>query len=185
MQNQKSNLRHVAVYGKHDHKGKRWELLVDENNPKDIEALRLACLHPPKNRFPRFNPFPNVSLGNWDTEIAMVDWDERFLCGVKRLSTIIVKRSSALGGGFIILQSSTKLHKIRDESLDKIAHSYKSKSYHTVFNGKVSKSELDAMLAWLCLFTKDNKLITWFLLQMIKGTYTLRHGFKGRKKPPK
>jgi len=37
----------------------------------------------------------------------------------------------------------------------------------------------------LCLFTKDTKLITWYLLQNIKGTYTLRLGFKGKKKPPK
>ena len=32
---------------------------------------------------------------------------------------------------------------------------YKSKSYHTVFNGEVSKDELQGILAWLCLFTKD------------------------------
>jgi len=83
------------------------------------------------------------------------------------------------------LQSSVKTRKIRNDVFTEIAYSYKSKSYHTVFNGEVSEDELQSILAWLCLFTKDNKLITWFLLQLIKGTYSLRIGFKGRKKPPK
>jgi len=185
MQDQKSSVRHIAIYGTDKGRGKRWELPIDENNPYDIKALKLACLNPPANRYVRYNPFPNVVLGDWHDDIGKVDWDERFLCEVKRFSKIMVKRFPRLGGGFIILQSSTKLHKIRDESLDKIAYTYKSKSYHTVFNGKVSYNELDSMLAWLCLFTKDMKLITWFLLQLIKGTYTLRLGFKGRKRPPK
>lgn len=43
---------------------------------------------------------------------------------------------------------------------------------------------MNRILAWLCLFTKDNKLVTWFLLQMIKGTFTLRHGFKKSKSFP-
>ena len=65
-----------------------------------------------------------------------------------------------------------------------IACTYKSKSYHTVINCEVSKDELQSILAWLC-FTKDNKLTMWFLLQMIRITYTLWIGFKGKKKPPK
>jgi hypothetical protein len=96
----------------------------------------------------------------------------------------MVKRFPVLGGGFIILQSSTKLHKIRNDTFTEFAYTYKSKSYHSVFNGVVSKDELQSILAWLCLFTKDNNLITWFLLQLIKGSYTLRIGFKGKKKPP-
>lgn len=82
------------------------------------------------------------------------------------------------------MQSSATTRKIRNDSFTDIAYTYKSKSYHTVFNGEVSKDELQSILAWLCLFTKDQKLITWFLLQLIKGSYTLRIGFKGRKKPP-
>jgi hypothetical protein len=188
MENQKSSLKHIAIYGAHEKKGKRWELIVDENNRADLEALRLACLHPPESRFPRYNPFPNVVLGDWNTDIVKVDWDESLFLSlpqVKRLSKIMVNRFAVLGGGFIIFESSTKLHKIRDESLEKIAYVYKSKSYHTVFNGEVSFNELNSILAWLCLFTKDMRLITWFLLQLIKGTYTLRHGFKGKKKPPR
>jgi hypothetical protein len=147
----------------------------------------LAVQHPPKQCFPRLtkNPFPKVVLGDCDTDMVKVDWDERFLCEIKRLCKIMVKRFPVLGGGFIILQSSTKTRKIRNDTFTEIAYSYKSPSYHTVFNGEVSKDELQSILAWLCLFTKDNGLITWFLLQLIKGTYTLRIGFKGRKKPPK
>jgi hypothetical protein len=114
-----------------------------------------------------------------------VDLDERFLCEVKRFCKIMVKRFPVLGGGFIILQSSTKLCKIRNDTFTEFAYTYKSKSYHTVFNGEVTKDELQSILAWLCLFTKDNNLITWFLLQLIKGSYTLRIGFKGKKNPPR
>jgi hypothetical protein len=175
--------RHVSIYGSHDKKSKRWELsgLEEELN----KVLPLAVKHPPEQCFPRQNPFPNVVLGDFDNDIVKVDWDERFLCEVKRFCKILVKRFPVLGGGFIILESSTKLRKIRNEDFTGIAYTYKSKSYHTVFNGEVSKGELESILAWLCLFTKDNGLITWFLLQLIKCTYTLRIGFKRNKKPPK
>ena len=50
MKNHKSSPeRHVAIYGSHDKKNKRWELEIDENNPKDMEALKLAVQHPPSN----------------------------------------------------------------------------------------------------------------------------------------
>jgi hypothetical protein len=179
--------RHVSIYGSHENKSKRWELEIDENNPKDIEALKLAIQHPPEQCFPRLakNPYPNVVLGDWDTDIVKVDWDERFLCEVKRFCKILVKRFPVLDGGFIILKSSTKLRKIRNDTFTDIAYSYKSPSYHTVFNGEVSKDELESILAWLCLFTKDWNLIIWYLLQQTKKTETLRIGFKGKKKPPK
>jgi hypothetical protein len=151
------------------------------------KVLPLVVQHPPKQFFPRFtkNPLPKVVLGDHDTDMVKVDWDERFLCEVKRFSMILVKRFPVLGGGFIILQSSVKTRKIRNDTFTEIAYKYKSRSYHTVFNGEVSKDELDGILAWLCLFTNENKLITWYLLQKIKATFTLRVGFKGKKKPPK
>lgn len=173
-------IRHVAIYGSHDRKGKRWELSGTEKQLRP--ALKLAVQHPPKQRFVH-NPFPNVVLGDWDTDIAKVDWDERFLCEVKRFSMLMNNRFGL--DGFIILESSTTTHKVRNEDLTEICYTYKSKSYHTVFNRKVTPYELMRMLAWLCLFTKDTKLITWFHLQLIKDTFTLRHGFKGRKKPPR
>jgi len=186
MKNQKSSPeRHVAIYGSHDKKSKRWELSGSEAELRKV--LPLAVQHPPNQCFPRLakNPYPNVVLGDWDTDVVKIDWDERFLCEVKRFSKILVKRFPVLGDGFIILQSSVKTRKIRNDTFTEIAYKYKSRSYHSVFNGEVSKDELDSILAWLCLFTKDNKLITWYLLQKIKATFTLRVGFKGKKKPPK
>jgi hypothetical protein len=173
-------IRHVAIYGSHDRKGKRWELGGTEEQLRP--ALKLAIEHPPKQRFVH-NPYPNVVLGDWDSDMVKVDWDERFLCEVKRFSKILCERYKL--GGFIILESSTKLHKVRDETLTDYAITYRSKSYHTVFDEPKTHDEVNAILAWLCLFTKDTRLITWYLLQMIKGTYTLRQGFKGRKKPPR
>jgi hypothetical protein len=175
--------RHVAIYGAHARKGKRWELSGNENDPKFKEALKKAVQHPPKQRYPRFNPFPNVTLGDWDNDIVKIDWDERGIVEVKRFSRLLLERYNL--DGYIILQSSTTHHKVRDETLDHACYKYTTKSYHTVFNRKVSNDKLNEALAWLCLFTKDNKLTTWFLLQLIKGTYTLRHGFKGKKRPPK
>jgi hypothetical protein len=129
------------------------------------------------------NPFPNVTFGDHHTNIGKIDWDERCLHEVKRYSFMLNNRYDL--DGFIILQSSTKKHRIKNEELTKVVYEYKTKSYHTVFNREVSKDELDSYLAWLCLTIKDLKLIEWYLLQNTKQTYTLRCGFKGRKKPPR
>jgi hypothetical protein len=173
--------RHIAIYGSDQGQGKRYELSGTEQELNQV--LPLVVEHPPKNRFPRYNPFPNVVLGDWDNDIVKVDWDERPIIEVKRFSRLMNERYSL--DGYIILQSSTKKRMIRDETLDHICYSYQSKSYHTVFNRVVTEKELYGILAWLCLFTKDNKLTTWVLLQEIKETFTLRHGFKGKKNPPK
>ena len=173
--------RHISVYGSSQSVGKRWEVAGTEKEL--LKVLPQMAEHPPKSRFPRFNPYPNVVFGDWDNDIVKVDWDERLLTEVKRFSRLMNERYNL--DGYIILQSSTKKREIREQTLDHICYSYQSKSYHTVFNRVVSEKELNGILAWLCLFTKDNKLITWFLLQNIKGTYTLRHGFKCKKSYPK
>jgi hypothetical protein len=174
-------VRHVSVYGSHEKKGKRWEIAGTETEINQV--LPQIVEHPPKNRFVRYNPYPNVVLGDFDTDIVKVDWDERPRTEVKLFSRLMNERYSL--DGYIILQSSIKKREIREQTLDHVCYSYKSKSYHTVFNRVVNHEELNSILAWLCLFTKDNKLITWFLLQNIKGTYTLRHGFKHKKSCPK
>jgi hypothetical protein len=176
-----SSLRHVAVYGQKNGQGRRWELA---GTPEQLKkALKIAVEHPPKSRFPRYNPHQKVVLGDWDNDIVKVDWDERDLVEVKRFSRLMNERYGL--DGFIILRSSTTLRKVRSEDLSHVCYSYRAESYHTVFNRKVSWNELISILAWLCLFTKDSKLITWFHLQLIKGTFTLRHGFKKRKGIPK
>ena len=149
--------------------------------------MPLAVQHPPKRCFPRLtkNPLPKIVLGDHDIDMVKVDWDERSITEVKRFCKIMVNRYPVLGGGFIILQSSVKIRKIRSADSTKIAYTYKSKSYHAVFSGEVSKDEVDSILAWLCLFVKDPKLDKWYFMQKIKRTYSLRIGFKGKKKPPK
>lgn len=136
-----------------------------------------------RNQQLNHNPFPNVILADWHVDIVKIDWDERCLHEVKRYSFMLNNRYDL--DGFIILQSSTKKHRIKNEELTKVVYEYKTKSYHTVFNREVSKDELDSYLAWLCLTIWDLNLIRWYLLQNTKQTYTLRHGFKGKKKPPR
>jgi hypothetical protein len=131
----------------------------------------------------RANPFPNVILGDWNDNIVKVDWDERSLVEVKRYSFMLNNRYDL--DGFVILHSSTTKHLVRNEELTKVVFKYTARNYHTVFNREVSKDELDSYLAWLCLTVKDFKLIEWYLLQKTKQTYTLRCGFKNRKKPPR
>jgi len=96
---------------------------------------------------------------------------------------MMMKRSNL--GGFIILESSSRTRHVLDEQLGKVVWKYKVKSYHIVFNEPVTYDKLVSMLAWLSMVVKDGKLTEWFLMQLIKGTFTLRHGFKGKTKPPK
>ena len=173
-------LRHVAIYGAHDKKSKRWELAGTEKQLRP--AIKLAVEHPPRSRFPR-NPFPNVVLGDWNDDIVYIDFDEMSLVDVKRWSKILSVRYRL--DGFIILRSSVKTHRIKDQELEKTVFEYKTKSYHVVFNRAVSTVELNRILAWLCLEVKKESLTKWFLMQLQKGTFTLRLGFKGNKKPPK
>jgi hypothetical protein len=129
------------------------------------------------------NPCPNVILGDFYTNMLRVEWDKKTLRYIKLYSHILNKRYNL--DGFIILKSSNNIHKIWDIAYEKVLYSYKTGNYHVVFNREVSELEIYSILAWLCLYTKDEDLTKWFLVQCIKGTFTLRIGFKGRKKPPK
>lgn len=134
----------------------------------------------------RVNPCPNVILGDWHSKnIVKVDLDN---CYSKREAIHIGKMLNNRFNldGFIILQSSTKTHTIRNEELTEVVYRYKTRGYHVVFNRRVSESEIKSILAWLCLQLKDDNLTKWFLMQCIKQTFTLRIGFKGKKiRPPK
>jgi hypothetical protein len=170
----------VAVYGKHNGKNKRWELTGKKEQTK--EALPLAVKYPPKKRFTH-NPFPNVVLGDHNQDILKIDHDETPLPFVKRIDYMLCKRYNL--EGFIILQSSVKTHIVKDEELEKDVYKYQTKSYHSVFNKSLTMIEINRILAWLCLRLKDENLTKWFFMQLQKGTYTLRIGFKGKKKPPR
>jgi len=69
--------------------------------------------------------------------------------------------------GFIILKSS-KNH------------------YHVVFNRPMKDwSENVKHVAWMCLWTKYRTLTEWLIMQLIKGSSTLRVGPKGNKPKPR
>jgi hypothetical protein len=175
--------RHVAIYGSDHGKSKRWELRGDENDPEFKKTLNIAVHHPPKERFVR-NPLPNVVLGDWDDDIVKVELDDRYTqAQVKRIGHMLNSRYAL--DGFIILVSSEITRKIEDAKYTKVVYRFRQKNFHLVFNRKASYAELNRILAWLCLTLKDENLTRWFHLQMIKGTYTLRHGFKREKKPPR
>jgi hypothetical protein len=178
----RSTVRHVSVYGQKNGQARRWEL---EGTSKQLKkALLIAIKHPPKKRFPRFsNPHPQVVLGDWDNDIVKIDWDERSLIDVKRYSFMLNNRYKL--DGFIILESSSRTHKVYDENHKRVVYKYRVGSYHTVFNRKVSWNKLIGILAWLCLIVKDENLSKWFNMQLIKGTFTLRHGFKRKKGIPR
>jgi len=131
------------------------------------------------------NPFPNIILGDHDNDILKVDLDNCYTIRIAKIIAFMLLYRFNLDG-FIILQSSTKTHTIKNEELIKVVYRYKTRGYHIVFNRKVSESENKSILAWLCLQLKDDNLTKWFLMQCIKQTFTLRIGFKGKKiKPPK
>jgi hypothetical protein len=186
MQNQKSNRKHqISDYGSHDGKSKRWELTVDETNPYDLGTMLKTCMHPPKKRFPKQNPLPNISIGNWTTETLMIDFDASLrttITDIIRYCKLLCKKYHL--EGFIILKSSSKTKKIKNASGDRTVKKIETCGYHVVFNKPLTLKEINSILAWLCLELKDENLTKWFFMQLQKPTYTLRHGFKGDKRPP-
>lgn len=92
--------------------------------------------------------------------------------------------------GFRIFQSSVKTHSVKNIEGDKIVYKYRTRGFHLVFNREVSESENRSIVSWLCLHLKSywnviENLDWWFHMQCVKQTVTLRHGFKGNKKPPR
>jgi hypothetical protein len=171
----------VSVYANHEGKSKRWELHGRKAEVR--EALKLCVKHPPQKRFPQKNPYPNVVLGDCDTETLKIDLDNMSIIDVKRICFMLLKRYDL--EGFIILQSSCKTHLTKDQELLKTVFKHQTKSYHAVFNKPLTMVEINRILAWLCMHLRNENLTKWFFMQLQKGTYTLRIGFKGRKQPPK
>jgi hypothetical protein len=57
--------------------------------------------------------------------------------------------------------------------------------YHVVYNKTVSLLENQNVVAWACLLTHKIELMQWFVMQIIKGSFTLRIGKKGDKPAPR
>jgi len=129
------------------------------------------------------NPFRGIVLGDFHSYIVKVELDNKDLKFAKRIGHILNKRYDL--DGFRIFQSSTITHRIENADYSKTVLRYRTANYHIIFNRKVSAMENHSIIAWLCMYLKDENLTKWFLMQCIKQTTTLRIGFKGNKKPPK
>ena len=189
MKNQSSTAkRHVAIYGSHEGKTKRWELEIDENNPEDLKALKLAVKHPPKRCFP-CTPRSNATLGDWYDYICKIDLDNCFTKSQPKIAGYLINNRFSMDG-FRIYQSGIKTIVVKDEDRDRIVYKYRLRGYHIVFNRKVTPMENKAIKSWFymhikCFWNTVEMVDIWMHMQDIKQTDTLRVGFKGKKKPPK
>lgn len=106
----------------------------------------------------------NTILGYTDTETVKLDFDNTSFRIVRYWALRTMKWFKLTG--FIILRSSEK-------------------SYHVLFNRKVSWVENITIMAWTCLVLKHSKLTGWFILQCIKKGSTLRISPKNQKPSPR
>jgi len=106
-----------------------------------------------------------VLLGYSDKETVKIDWDECSLDFVKKYSLKACKKFNL--EGFIILLSSQK--KVNADFGE-----YTVKSYHTVFNKPVSWEKNVKIMSWLSLISNHYKLMRYTLVQIAKGSSTLR-----------
>ena len=103
-------------------------------------------------------------IGFSDDETVMLDFDNTIFRIVKYWA-LRTTRFHKLEG-FIILKSSEN-------------------SYHVVFNRPVLWKENMRIVAWVCLLFRSEKLKTYFLMQCIKESSTLRVSAKGDKPSPR
>lgn len=190
MSGQKSSLepiRHVAIFGYHDGKSKRWELGGTEEALEEV--IPLAAKHPPLHiGYRRFeqNPY-NAIIGDWHDDIVKVELDNCFSKTIaKHIAHMVCNRYNL--NGFIILKSSTTTHKIMDVEMSKVVYKFKTSGYHIVWNRKVSKEDVREIQTWLCRYLKrfdiGTKMTDWVLAQCQFHANTLRIGPKGKKGTP-
>jgi len=103
-------------------------------------------------------------LGYSDTETVKLDLDDTPFKVVKEWASRAMKWFRLKG--FLILRSSENC-------------------YHVVFDREVSWSENMRIVAWVALSSRFEKLKTWFLMQCIKESSTLRVSPKKEKPSPR
>ena len=106
----------------------------------------------------------NPIIGFSDDETVMLDFDNTIFRIVKYWAFRAMCFHKL--EGFIILKSSEN-------------------SYHVVFNRPVSWSENTRIVAWVSLLSGNEKLNTYFLMQCIKESSTLRISAKDEKPSPR
>jgi hypothetical protein len=134
----------------------------------------------------RANPFPaflSVILGDWGRTTVKLDFDEFSLGEVKWL----VYRANEWFNldGFLILESSAKIFRAKRKTSGKTFYTFRKRSYHAVFNRKVSWVENTQIMSWVAMESHNIKLKDYVLMQILKGSSTLRLSNKGRKPFPK
>ena len=103
-------------------------------------------------------------LGYSDTETVKLDFDDAPFKVVKYWASRAMKWFGLKG--FLILKSSENC-------------------YHVLFDREVSWSENMRIVAWVALLSRSRKLKTWFLMQCIKESSTLRVSPKKEKTSPR
>ena len=103
-------------------------------------------------------------LGFSDVETVKLDFDETPFCSVRYWASRAMRRFKL--EGFIVLKSSKK-------------------SYHVVFNRKVSWSDNLRVVAWIALLSHSPELQRYCLMQCIKKSSTLRVSRKREKPSPR
>lgn len=103
-------------------------------------------------------------IGFSDTETVKLDFDNTLFRDVRYWALRAMRRFKL--EGFIVLKSSKK-------------------SYHIVFNRKVSWAENLRVVAWIALLSHNLELQRYCLMQCIKTSSTLRVSTKGEKPSPR
>jgi hypothetical protein len=124
-----------------------------------------------------------VILGDWGKNTVKLDFDEFSLAEVKW----IVYRANEWFNldGFLILESSTRTFRAKHKKSGKTFYRFKKKSYHAVFNRRVSWAENTRIMAWASMESHNERLKDYVLMQMLKGRSTLRLSNKEKKPFPK
>jgi len=103
-------------------------------------------------------------LGYSDRETVKLDFDDVPFKVVKYWAFRAMKRFRLKG--FLIMRTSENC-------------------YHVIFDREVSWSENMRIVAWVALLSRFEKLKTWFLMQCIKESSTLRVSPKKEKPSPR
>jgi len=118
-----------------------------------------------------------VRLGNWDRNICQCDFDDTPFEHVKYWSWRAMNWFRLKG--FIILESSRKEHHPIEED-GKVVCRLIKKSYHVVFDRKVSWKKNLHVINWIGLESGFQKVKDYAMMQAIKETSTIRQYPKTR-----
>jgi hypothetical protein len=124
---------------------------------------------------------PKPAIGISDTETVKLDFDDTPLDVVKYWALRAMKWFKL--EGFIILLSSEKAFTVKYRR--KVIFTLRIKSFHVVFNRRVSWRKNVHVMSWVAMLSQIPKLKKYVLMQCIKEGSTLRVSPKGDKPSPR